>query len=239
MSDSEHNDPAAASEEVAEAAGHGGVAIADETEVDSDAGSPVDAAPSSEAVDSAEDLREALKSAPGDWYVVHSYAGYENRVKQNLEQRSVSLNVEDRIFESAVPQEEVVQIKNGDRKTIRQNKLPGYVLVRMELDAESWGVVRNTPGVTGFVGNATNPPAVSDAEVRRLTEQLTEGVTKPTPKVEFEEGDQVRVTDGPFANFNGTVEEVKPEKQKVRVLVSIFGRSTPVELDFMQVEKVA
>ncbi|MFD9129424.1 transcription termination/antitermination protein NusG [Kitasatospora sp. NPDC059571] len=207
-----------------------------------------------EAADEAEsdpvaEFREKLRLAPGEWYVIHTYAGYENRVKQNLEQRSVSLNVEDRIFESAVPQEEVVQIKNGDRKTIRQNKLPGYVLVRMELDAESWGVVRNTPGVTGFVGNAYDPyPLTLDEVVKMLAPDVERAAAKEAGKaspvrpvevqvLDFEVGDSVTVTDGPFATLQATINEINPDSKKVKGLVEIFGRETPVELSFDQIQK--
>ncbi|MFJ1703199.1 transcription termination/antitermination protein NusG [Kitasatospora sp. NPDC088346] len=195
------------------------------------------------------EFREQLRLAPGEWYVIHTYAGYENRVKQNLEQRSVSLNVEDRIFESAVPQEEVVQIKNGDRKTIRQNKLPGYVLVRMELDAESWNVVRNTPGVTGFVGNAYDPyPLTLDEVVKMLAPDVERQAAKDAGKaspvrpvevqvLDFEVGDSVTVTDGPFATLQATINEINPDSKKVKGLVEIFGRETPVELSFDQIQK--
>ncbi|WP_405012856.1 transcription termination/antitermination protein NusG [Kitasatospora sp. NBC_01539] len=200
-------------------------------------------------VDPVVEFREKLRLAPGEWYVIHTYAGYENRVKQNLEQRSVSLNVEDRIFESAVPQEEVVQIKNGDRKTIRQNKLPGYVLVRMELDAESWGVVRNTPGVTGFVGNAYDPyPLTLDEVVNMLAPDVQRAAAKEAGKaspvrpvevqvLDFEVGDSVTVTDGPFATLQATINEINPDSKKVKGLVEIFGRETPVELSFDQIQK--
>ncbi|WP_431679126.1 transcription termination/antitermination protein NusG [Kitasatospora sp. KL5] len=202
-----------------------------------------------EESDPVAEFREKLRIAPGEWYVIHTYAGYENRVKQNLEQRSVSLNVEDRIFESAVPQEEVVQIKNGDRKTIRQNKLPGYVLVRMELDAESWGVVRNTPGVTGFVGNAYDPyPLTLDEVVKMLAPDVERAAAKEAGKaspvrpvevqvLDFEVGDSVTVTDGPFATLQATINEINPDSKKVKGLVEIFGRETPVELSFDQIQK--
>jgi transcriptional antiterminator NusG len=194
------------------------------------------------------EFREQLRRAPGEWYVIHTYAGYENRVKQNLEQRSVSLNVEDYIFESQVPQEEVVQIKNGDRKTIRQNKLPGYVLVRMELTPESWGVVRNTPGVTGFVGNAYDPyPLTLDEVVKMLAPDVERAAAKESGKaaprpvevqvLDFEVGDSVTVTDGPFATLQATINEINPDSKKVKGLVEIFGRETPVELSFDQIQK--
>jgi transcriptional antiterminator NusG len=207
----------------------------------------------SEPVDPVEALREELRSLPGEWYVIHTYAGYENRVKTNLEQRAVSLNVEDYIFQAEVPQEEVVQIKNGDRKTIKQNKLPGYVLVRMDLTNESWGVVRNTPGVTGFVGNAYDPyPLTLDEIVKMLAPEAEEKAAreaaeaegKPVPQrkvevqvLDFEVGDSVTVTDGPFATLQATINEINPDSKKVKGLVEIFGRETPVELSFDQIQK--
>lgn len=206
-----------------------------------------------EPVDPVAALRDELRSLPGEWYVIHTYAGYENRVKTNLEQRAVSLNVEDYIFQAEVPQEEVVQIKNGDRKTIKQNKLPGYVLVRMDLTNESWGVVRNTPGVTGFVGNAYDPyPLTLDEIVKMLAPEAeekaareaaeAEGKPAPQRKVEvqvldFEVGDSVTVTDGPFATLQATINEINPDSKKVKGLVEIFGRETPVELSFDQIQK--
>jgi transcription termination/antitermination protein NusG len=205
------------------------------------------------AVDPVEALREELRTLPGEWYVIHTYAGYENRVKTNLEQRAVSLNVEDYIFQAEVPQEEVVQIKNGDRRTVRQNKLPGYVLVRMDLTNESWGVVRNTPGVTGFVGNAYDPyPLTLDEIVKMLAPEAeekaareaaeAEGKPAPQRKVEvqvldFEVGDSVTVTDGPFATLQATINEINADSKKVKGLVEIFGRETPVELSFDQIQK--
>lgn len=204
-----------------------------------------------EPVDPVAAFREELRTLPGEWYVIHTYAGYENRVKSNLEQRAVSLNVEDYIYQAEVPQEEVVQIKNGDRKTIRQNKLPGYVLVRMDLTNESWGVVRNTPGVTGFVGNAYDPyPLTLDEIVKMLAPEveaaaeaaaIAEGTAQPR-KVEvqvldFEVGDSVTVTDGPFATLQATINEINPDSKKVKGLVEIFGRETPVELSFDQIQK--
>ncbi|GHB44936.1 transcription termination/antitermination protein NusG [Streptomyces viridiviolaceus] len=204
-------------------------------------------------LDPVEKLRQELRVLPGEWYVIHTYAGYENRVKTNLEQRAVSLNVEDYIFQAEVPQEEVVQIKNGDRKTIKQNKLPGYVLVRMDLTNESWGVVRNTPGVTGFVGNAYDPyPLTLDEIVKMLAPEAeekaareaaeAEGKPAPQRKVEvqvldFEVGDSVTVTDGPFATLQATINEINADSKKVKGLVEIFGRETPVELSFDQIQK--
>ncbi|MBD0738578.1 transcription termination/antitermination protein NusG [Streptomyces sp. CBMA29] len=210
-----------------------------------------EAAVSEPVVDAVAAFREELRTLPGEWYVIHTYAGYENRVKSNLEQRAVSLNVEDYIYQAEVPQEEVVQIKNGDRKTIRQNKLPGYVLVRMDLTNESWGVVRNTPGVTGFVGNAYDPyPLTLDEIVKMLAPEveaaaeaaaIAEGTAQPR-KVEvqvldFEVGDSVTVTDGPFATLQATINEINADSKKVKGLVEIFGRETPVELSFDQIQK--
>ncbi|MEU5340848.1 transcription termination/antitermination protein NusG [Streptomyces sp. NPDC020766] len=206
-----------------------------------------------EPVDPVVALREELRRLPGEWYVIHTYAGYENRVKTNLEQRAVSLNVEDFIFAAEVPQEEVAQIKNGERKTVRQNKLPGYVLVRMDLTNESWGVVRNTPGVTGFVGNAYDPyPLTLDEIVKMLAPEAeekaareaaeAEGKPAPSRKLEvqvldFEVGDSVTVTDGPFATLQATINEINADSKKVKGLVEIFGRETPVELSFDQIQK--
>lgn len=205
------------------------------------------------AVDPVEALREELSGLPGEWYVIHTYAGYEKRVKANLEQRAVSLNVEEFIYQAEVPEEEIVQIKNGERKNVRQNKLPGYVLVRMDLTNESWGVVRNTPGVTGFVGNAYDPyPLTLDEIVKMLAPEAeekaareaaeAEGKPAPSRKVEvqvldFEVGDSVTVTDGPFATLQATINEINADSKKVKGLVEIFGRETPVELSFDQIQK--
>lgn len=221
-----------------------------ETEGDAEAEEAEEAA---EPVDPVEALREELRALPGEWYVIHTYAGYENRVKTNLEQRAVSLNVEDFIFQAEVPQEEVAQIKNGERKTVRQNKLPGYVLVRMDLTNESWGVVRNTPGVTGFVGNAYDPyPLTLDEIVKMLApeaeekaaRELAEAEGRPAPArklevqvLDFEVGDSVTVTDGPFATLQATINEINADSKKVKGLVEIFGRETPVELSFDQIQK--
>ncbi|GLF97530.1 transcription termination/antitermination protein NusG [Streptomyces yaizuensis] len=206
-----------------------------------------------EAVDPIAALREELRTLPGEWYVIHTYAGYEKRVKANLEQRAVSLNVEEFIYQAEVPEEEIVQIKNGERKNVRQNKLPGYVLVRMDLTNESWGVVRNTPGVTGFVGNAYDPyPLTLDEIVKMLAPEAEEkaareaaeakGEPAPARKVEvqvldFEVGDSVTVTDGPFATLQATINEINADSKKVKGLVEIFGRETPVELSFDQIQK--
>ncbi|WP_328495880.1 transcription termination/antitermination protein NusG [Streptomyces sp. NBC_00414] len=225
----------------------------DEDATDESAESDEEEAEEAEPVDPVTALREELRALPGEWYVIHTYAGYENRVKTNLEQRAVSLNVEDFIFAAEVPQEEVAQIKNGERKTIKQNKLPGYVLVRMDLTNESWGVVRNTPGVTGFVGNAYDPyPLTLDEIVKMLAPEAeekaareaaeAEGKPAPSRKLEvqvldFEVGDSVTVTDGPFATLQATINEINADSKKVKGLVEIFGRETPVELSFDQIQK--
>ncbi len=198
------------------------------------------------------------------WYVVHTYSGFENKVKKSLEEyvrqhgegkvefdekedgkpdgkslRKASTLAEC-FGEVLIPMEQVVEMVKGEKKTSKRKFFPGYILVNMQMADATWHMVKATPKVTGFVGSAKTPrevPAIKDDEVARLTSQISEGTLKPKPRVQFEDGDQVRVIDGPFANFNGTVEEVKPDKGKLRVLVSIFGRATPVELDFMQVEK--
>ncbi|MFC9591748.1 transcription termination/antitermination protein NusG [Streptomyces sp. NPDC056944] len=216
----------------------------EETEEEAEPAAPVDPVAA---------LREELRTLPGEWYVIHTYAGYEKRVKANLEQRAVSLNVEDFIYQAEVPEEEIVQIKGGERKNVKQNKLPGYVLVRMDLTNESWGVVRNTPGVTGFVGNAYDPyPLTLDEIVKMLAPEAeekaareaaeAEGKPAPARKLEvqvldFEVGDSVTVTDGPFATLQATINEINPDSKKVKGLVEIFGRETPVELSFDQIQK--
>nr|WP_231126319.1 transcription termination/antitermination protein NusG [Motilibacter aurantiacus] len=187
-----------------------------------------------------------MRRAPGDWYVVHSYAGYENRVKSNLEQRISSLNMEDFIFQIEVPMEEVTEIKNGQRKQVRRNKFPGYVLVRMDLTDESWGAVRNTPGVTGFVGHTHSPTPLSLDEVGRMIAPKpeekrpgTSGAAAPEVKVvDFSVGDSVMVNEGPFATLHATITEIDVDARKVRALVEIFGRETPVELPFSQIQKI-
>jgi transcription termination/antitermination protein NusG len=190
-----------------------------------------------------EDYLDALRRQPGDWYVVHSYAGYENRVKQNLETRIQSLNMEDYIFQIEVPMEEAVEVKNGQRKKVRRNKFPGYVLVRMELSPDSWGAVRNTPGVTGFVGNAHEPYPLTTDEVAKILladEPTADGAPKAPVEVrvlDFEEGDSVTIIDGPFATLQATINEINADSQKIKGLVEIFGRETAVELSFNQIQK--
>ena len=172
------------------------------------------------------------------WYVVHTYSGLESRAKKALEERIQQYGMANQFGEIWVPTEVVEEIKSGVRKSQNRKCLPGYLLVQMELNDETAHLVRNTAKVSGFVGGAKKPPSLSAAEVERMR-NMVHGTTKPRAKVEFVEGDQVKVTEGPFANFNGSVEEVKPDKQKLKVMVSIFGRSTPVELDYAQVERIA
>lgn len=171
------------------------------------------------------------------WYVVHTYSGYENKVKAALQERVKSNKMEEYFSEILVPSEKVIGLVKGEKKTTSRKFFPGYILVNMELNEQTWHIVKNTPKVTGFVGGTTTPPAISEEEVKKITHQMEEGAARPKPKVLFDRGENVRVVDGPFTNFTGIVDEVKPEKGKLKVLVSIFGRATPVELDFVQVEK--
>src|SRR3989338_7208745 len=171
------------------------------------------------------------------WYVVHTYSGFEQKAKKALEEKVKTLGKQELIPEVLIPSENVVEMKKGVKKTTTRKIFPGYILVRMELNDETWHLIKGVPKITGFVGGSKTPPVVPDEEVQRITQQISEGTLRPKPKVTFEKGESVRVIDGPFTNFNGMVDEVKPEKGKVKVLVSIFGRPTPVELDFMQVEK--
>jgi len=204
-------------------------------------------------VDPVEELRSALATAPGEWYVVHSYAGYENKVKANLETRVQTLDVEDFIFQVEVPTEEVTEIKNGQRKQVQRKVLPGYILVRMDLNDASWSAVRNTPGVTGFVGATSRPSPLTLNEVLKFLAPRVEqpkvaagagrqpggsGAARPAIEVDFEIGESVTVMDGPFATLPATISEVNADAQKLKVLVSIFGRETPVELSFSQVAKI-
>jgi len=193
--------------------------------------------------DAREEFERELRMLPGDWYVVHSYAGYENRVKTNLESRISSLNMEDYIFQIEVPVHQVTEIKGGKRQQVQEKVLPGYILVRMDLTDESWAVVRNTPGVTGFVGLSSRPSPLQLGEVAGLLAPEPEPGTKQAEAarpstVEFEVGESVTVMDGPFATLPATVNEINPDTQKLKVLVSIFGRETPVELSFDQVTKI-
>jgi transcriptional antiterminator NusG len=210
-----------------------------DSSVDSDE-DPIDGPIETDEDDPNAEFRRTLRSAIGDWYVVHSYAGYEKKVKGNLANRIISLNMEDYIFQIEVPEEEVMEIKNGQRKMVKRNIYPGYVLVRMELTDESWSVVRNTPGVTGFVGNAHNPSPLSMDEVEKiLAPRPVKKSDKPEIRViDFEVGESVTVMDGPFATLPASISEIMPEQAKLKVLVSIFGRETPVELSFAQVQKL-
>jgi transcriptional antiterminator NusG len=176
------------------------------------------------------------KDANRRWYVIHTYSGYENKVKTNLEHRIHSMDMGDKIFQVLVPTEEEIEIKNGKRHPVERKVYPGYVLVEMNMSDDSWYVVRNTPGVTSFVGMGTTPTPLSDGEVKAILRQIK--LDAPKYKVAFTKGEAVRVTDGPFTDLHGVVDEVNPERNKVKVLVSIFGRETPVELDFLQIEKL-
>ncbi len=237
-------------------------AVVDESaEVAEPSDEPVDAdadgdVPPEEAADPVQAFKDELAAKYGDWYVIHSYAGYENRVKHNLETRIANLNMEDYIFEVAVTIDEVTEIKSGQKKTRKQPRMPGYVLVRMELTDESWGAVRHTPGVTGFVGNAHDPVPLSLDEVYTMikpadleksaaaassstgTQAAAAGGAAVATDVEFEVGESVTVMDGPFETMPATISEIIPESQKLKVLVSIFGRETPVELSYSQVAKI-
>ncbi len=203
--------------------------------------SPPAETPEAEAVDPRAEFRRTLRAAPGDWYVVHSYAGYENRVKTNLENRRASLNMEEFIYQVEVPIEEVTEIKSGQRKLVKRNKFPGYVLVRMDLTDESWSAVRNTPGVTGFVGHTHQPSPLTLTEVEDILGPPDETKQKAPAEAkvsDFEVGESVTVMDGPFATLPATINEINLDAQKLKVLVSIFGRETPVELSFNQVSKL-
>jgi transcription termination/antitermination protein NusG len=222
-------------------------AAADPAAVDPAAGAaedvPEDVQEDEAGSDPLEEFKQELRALPGDWYVVHSYAGYENRVKTNLESRIQSLNMEDYIFQIEVPVHQVTEIKGGKRQLVSEKVLPGYILVRMDLTDESWAVVRNTPGVTGFVGLSSRPSPLQLDEVAALLAPEPEPGTKQaeaarTYAPDFEVGESVTVMDGPFATLPATVNEINPDTQKLKVLVSIFGRETPVELSFDQVAKI-
>ena len=220
-----------------------GVGVLDEAPVPTPSPAGVTAGDEDGGGDPAAEFKAQLRRVPGDWYVIHSYAGYENRVKANLENRISSLNMEDFIFQVEVPMEEVTEIKNGQRKQVRRVRIPGYVLVRMELTDESWGAVRHTPGVTGFVGHTHQPVPLSLDEVfSMLAPSLQPAETKvkktEVAVVDFEVGQSVTVMEGPFETLPATISEINPDAQKLKVLVSIFGRETPVELSFNQVAKI-
>lgn len=240
--ENEHDDVTAIADEPAD------IVLDDDAEK-ADEAEDAEVAPAEPEVDPVEEFKAKLRRQEGDWYVIHSYAGYENRVKANLETRAQSLNMEDFIFEIQVPMEEVVEIKNAQRKVVNRVRIPGYVLVRMDLTDASWGVVRHTPGVTGFVGNAHNPVPLRLDEVFSMLapvfeEQQAEETGVPLrhlpadAEIDFEVGEAVIVKDGPFETLSATISEIKPESQQLVVLVSIFERETPVTLAFNQVTKI-
>lgn len=220
-------------------------------EIDEDFGGAVSEAAEDEAEDESEEYDEELLDEeeywegpvspydkPGDWFVVHTYAGYENKVKQNLEARIKSMNMEDDIFEVVIPTEDVIEWKDGKKSVAEKKVFPGYLLVRMYLNDDSWHVVRNTPGVTGFVGAGPKPTPLSRAEVEQILQARPEYQRKAKPRIEFEVGDTVKVIDGPFADFTGQIAEINVDQSRLKVLVNIFGRETPVEVNFGQVAKL-
>jgi len=240
--------------EAGEPGGTGGAGLADgaapaadgtDAAIDGTGAAADSAAPAADGADGLDPVARftaELRQLPGEWYVVHSYAGYENRVKANLESRTQSLNMEDYIFQIEVPVHQVIEIKGGKRQQVSEKVLPGYILVRMDLTDESWAVVRNTPGVTGFVGLSSRPSALSLGEVASLLapepEETAAKAEVTRAAVEFAVGESVTVMDGPFATLPATVNEINSDTQKLKVLVSIFGRETPVELSFDQVSKI-
>lgn len=213
--------------------------VANRSETGKDSSSDLDSGDSSEkearGVSSGMDV--SGDTSKMHWYVVHAYSGFELKVKQALEERIRIHNMGQYFGQVHVPQETVVELIKGQKKTSNRKFFPGYILVQMELNQDSWHLVKETPKVTGFVGDATDPLPLSPDEIARVMNQVEEGAASPRSRMTFEQGETVKVVDGPFTDFNGTIEEVKPEKGKVKVLISIFGRATPVELDFMQVEK--
>ncbi len=240
----------------AEAAPDGGAALPEDATAAGDAG---DAAPDpapdglGDDLDAGDDLDDeddegdepfvvSPYDQPGSWYVVHTYAGYENKVKSNLHSRTASMGMEDRIYEVVIPMEDVVEFKNGKKVVVQKKVFPGYLLCRCELDDDSWSVIRNTPGVTGFVGPGTKPTPLSRREVEGILQVKVEGVEAPSkrsrPRLEHEVGETVRVKEGPFADFSGQIAEINEDQLKLKVLVNIFGRETPVELEFSQVAKL-
>jgi transcriptional antiterminator NusG len=231
------------------AAGASGVSAEDESASGADAPAEQPAqADVEQAADPLEEFRRVLRAKPGEWFVVQTYSGMENRVRTNLESRIVSLNMEDFIFEVEVPQEEVAEIKSGQRRLVKRNRFPGYVLVRMEMTDESWAAVRHTPAVTGFVGHTHQPIPLTLDEVERwlapdVTEEVkpaqqADGAAKQVEVLDFEVGDSVMVIDGPFATLHATINEINADSQKIKGLVEIFGRETPVELSFSQIQKL-
>lgn len=241
--------PSANQDEAVDAATEAGDVVTEDAATEDAATEAGDAATEDVAtedeLDPIEAFKKELRSQYGEWYVVHSYAGYENRVKANLETRMVSLNMEEYIHQVEVPMEEVVEIKNGQRKLVRRVRIPGYVLVRMDMTDESWGAVRHTPGVTGFVGHTHQPVPLTIDEVVQMLNPQFESAQSPAAaqaavptEVDFEVGESVTVMEGPFETMPATISEISPDTQKLKVLVSIFGRETPVELSFNQVAKI-
>jgi transcriptional antiterminator NusG len=194
---------------------------------------PVEGAAADEQGERAEEAGPVM-----EWYIVHTYSGYESNVKRQLEERVRLAGRESQFGEVLVPAERVIELVKGKKREASRNLFPGYILVQMELTDDTWHVINDTPKVTGFVGGDTNPPAISEAEVQAIVQQIEEGATRPKAKVAFEVGDQVKVIDGPFSEFNGVVEEIRPDKGTLKVSISIFGRSTSVEMELVQVEKV-
>jgi transcriptional antiterminator NusG len=239
------------SQETPTAAADEAVAVVDVAEVEEVAGTAeveeaTEAAATDEAAEVAEIVVPVVPSSPydlpGGWYVVHSYSGYEKKVKANLETRVKSMHLEDRVFDVVIPMEEVVEFKSGRKVTVERKKFPGYILVRLYMDDDTWYAVRNTPGVTGFVGSAQKPVPLSRREVERILgvrkdEEQGADKKEPTFKPAWEVGETIRVVEGPFADFNGIIEDINVDQSKVRVLVDIFGRETPVELNFDQILK--
>ncbi|QBS37045.1 transcription termination/antitermination protein NusG [Thermaerobacter sp. FW80] len=235
-SDAAHADPVeAASARSADAASTGRGAAANGR---AEAGADVAQEAGEQGAQAAEGGRpaEAARDPRRQWYVIHTYAGYENKVKANIEKHVRTMGMQDKIFEVLVPTEEAIEVKDGKRRTVQRKVFPGYVLVEMIMTDESWYVVRNTPGVTGFVGAGNKPTPLLPSEVEQIRRQM--GVDEPRPLIRFEVGESVKVTEGPFEGFIGQVESIDHQKGKLRVLVSMFGRETPVELDFTQVEKI-
>ena len=189
------------------------------------------------AENAADSAKPAESDAAKKWYIVHTYSGQEGRAKKALLERAKTMGFEEKFDEVLVPEESVVEMVGGQKRTSKRKFFPGYIIVHMELTDETWHVVKGTPKITGFVGNATDPPSISDDEVARMTQRIKEGAVKPKPLIRFDEGENVRVTTGPFANFSGFVDEVMEDKEKLRVMVQVFGRATPVVLDYSNVEK--
>jgi transcription termination/antitermination protein NusG len=233
LSDSDSQAPSSESEPAS-------VPVGEDISPPSDASLPMDEpepvdVPSSESLPPSSDESHAPEAEGPAWYVIHCYSGYENKVRHNLEQRIETMGMKDRIFDVVIPTQEEIEVKDGKRRTVERHIFPGYVLVNMVLSEESWYVVRNTPGVTGFVGMGNNPTPLRPEEVSQIIKRME--ADAPTVKVTYKVGERVRIIDGPFNDFRGIVSEIDMERTKVRVLVSFFGRETPVELDFLQVEK--